>query len=56
MRVAVSRDQVGKVTDAIARAAKTGEIGDVKIFVLDLDNPTRLLAGETEETVPRRAA
>jgi nitrogen regulatory protein P-II 2 len=56
LEAAVSWDQVGKVTDAIVREAKTGEIGDAKIFVFDLDDAARLLTGETEETTPRRAA
>jgi nitrogen regulatory protein P-II 2 len=56
LEVAVSRDHVGKVTDAVVRAAKTGEIGDAKIFVFDLDDAARLLTGETGEAVPRRAA
>ena len=56
LEVAVSRDQVRKVTDAIARAATTGEISDAKIFVFDLDDAARLLTGESEETLARRAA
>ena len=37
IEVAVAADQVGKTIEAITGAAKTGQIGDGKIFVLDLD-------------------
>ncbi len=56
LEVAVSADQVGKVAEVIVRTAKTGEIGDPKIFVLDLDDAARLLTVETETTTPRKAA
>jgi nitrogen regulatory protein P-II 1 len=37
LEVAVSDDVAGKAIDAIAKAAKTGKIGDGKIFVLPLE-------------------
>ena len=34
--------------DAITSAAKTGQIGDGKIFILDLDHAVRIRTGETD--------
>jgi nitrogen regulatory protein P-II 2 len=48
IEVAVSSDQVNKVVDAITAAAKTGQIGDGKIFVYDLDHAVRIRTGETD--------
>jgi nitrogen regulatory protein P-II 2 len=50
IEVAVAADQVEKVTAAIIKAAKTGEIGDGKIFVMPLDHAVRIRTGETDET------
>ena len=50
IEVAVASDQVDKVTAAIIGAAKTGEIGDGKIFVMPLDHAVRIRTGETDET------
>ena len=47
IEVAVAADQVEKVTAAIIGAAKTGEIGDGKIFVLDVQEAIRIRTGET---------
>jgi nitrogen regulatory protein P-II 2 len=47
IEVAVASDQVEKVTAAIIGAAKTGEIGDGKIFVMELDHAVRIRTGET---------
>ena len=48
IEVAVPTEQVGTTVDAIASAAKTGQIGDGKIFVLSLDNAVRIRTGETD--------
>jgi nitrogen regulatory protein P-II 2 len=48
IEVAVATDQVDQVIDAIASAAKTGQIGDGKIFVIPLDGVTRIRTGETD--------
>ncbi|HTS41785.1 MAG TPA: P-II family nitrogen regulator [Xanthobacteraceae bacterium] len=48
IEVAVASDQVNKVVDAITAAAKTGQIGDGKIFVYDLDHAVRIRTGETD--------
>jgi nitrogen regulatory protein P-II 2 len=48
IEVAVPTDQVDKTIDAITGAAKTGQIGDGKIFVLDLESAVRIRTGETD--------
>ena len=48
LEVAVPSNQVDKVIGAIAGAAKTGQIGDGKIFVLALDHAVRIRTGETD--------
>ena len=47
LEVAVSDDVAGKAIDAIAKAARTGKIGDGKIFVYDLEQVVRIRTGET---------
>jgi len=48
IEVAVATEQVGKTVAAITGAAKTGQIGDGKIFVLDLESAVRIRTGETD--------
>jgi len=48
IEVAVPSDQVDKVVDAITVTAKTGQIGDGKIFVFGLDQAVRIRTGETD--------
>jgi nitrogen regulatory protein P-II 2 len=48
IEVAVDEAQVDAVVDAIAAAAKTGQIGDGKIFVIDLESAVRIRTGETD--------
>jgi len=48
IEVAVAADQVDKTVEAITGAAKTGQIGDGKIFVLDLQTAVRIRTGETD--------
>jgi nitrogen regulatory protein P-II 2 len=48
VEVAVASTQVDKVIEAITAAAKTGQIGDGKIFVLDLEAAVRIRTGETD--------
>ena len=48
VEVAVASNQVDKVIEAITAAAKTGQIGDGKIFVLDLESAVRIRTGETD--------
>ncbi len=48
IEVAVASDQVTKTVEAIAGAAKTGQIGDGKIFVYTIDQVVRIRTGETD--------
>ena len=48
IEVAVASDQVDKIIKAITGAAKTGQIGDGKIFVYGLDHAVRIRTGETD--------
>ncbi|HJR75983.1 MAG TPA: P-II family nitrogen regulator [Nitrospiraceae bacterium] len=50
VEVAVNDSQVPRVLDTITRAAKTGSIGDGKIFVRDLSSVVRIRTGETGES------
>jgi nitrogen regulatory protein P-II 2 len=56
LEAAVLSDQVEKVIEAIIRTARTGEVGDGKIFVSDLDHAVRIDTGETDEMPSRIAA
>jgi nitrogen regulatory protein P-II 1 len=47
MEVIVSDDQAPAVIDTILRTARTGQIGDGKIFVVNLDQMIRIRTGET---------
>jgi nitrogen regulatory protein P-II 2 len=48
LEVACPSDQVDKVIDTISAAAKTGQIGDGKIFVMALDHAVRIRTGESD--------
>jgi len=48
IEVAVPTEQADKIVDAITSAAKTGQIGDGKIFILNLDHAVRIRTGETD--------
>ncbi len=48
IEVAVPSDRADKVIEAIVATAKTGQIGDGKIFVVDLDHAVRIRTGETD--------
>jgi nitrogen regulatory protein P-II 2 len=48
IEVAVADDQAERVSAAIVSSAKTGQIGDGKIFVLDLGQAVRIRTGETD--------
>ncbi len=48
IEVAVGSEQVDNVVEAITMAAKTGQIGDGKIFILGLDHAVRIRTGETD--------
>ena len=42
-------EKVNSVIDAIAEAAKTGEIGDGKIFITSIDSVVRIRTGDKDE-------
>jgi nitrogen regulatory protein P-II 2 len=48
LEVAVSSEQIEQVVDALSAAARTGQIGDGKIFVTPLEQAVRIRTGETD--------
>jgi nitrogen regulatory protein P-II 2 len=48
VEVAVAANQADKVIEVITAAAKTGQIGDGKIFLFDLEQAVRIRTGETD--------
>jgi len=47
VEIAVADDLADRAVEAISAAARTGKIGDGKIFVLDLENAVRIRTAET---------
>ena len=47
LEIALSDDLTEKAIDAIEKAAKTGNVGDGKIFVTNLEQAIRIRTGET---------
>ncbi len=50
IEVAVSDDMVERVIETIVHAAKTGKVGDGKIFVTRLEQVRRIRTGETGDS------
>jgi nitrogen regulatory protein P-II 2 len=48
LEVAVASEQVDKVIEALAAAARTGQIGDGKIFVIPIEQALRIRTGESD--------
>ena len=48
IEVVVPADRAERVVEAIAGTARTGQIGDGKIFVLDVEQAVRIRTGETD--------
>jgi len=48
VEVAVAADQVDRTIEVITAAAKTGQIGDGKIFVINLEHAVRIRTGEAD--------
>ena len=48
IEVGVASEQIDQVMDAIGEAAKTGQIGDGKIFVMPMEQAMRIRTGETD--------
>ena len=49
IEAAVREDQLEQAVEAIEKSARTGKIGDGKIFVLDLQQVVRIRTGENDE-------
>ncbi len=49
LEIVVAADMVDKVVDVICEAAKTGKIGDGKIFVLPIERVVRVRTGEVNQ-------
>ena len=49
LEIATSAEQLDQIIDAIISAASTGNIGDGKIFVSELEQVVRIRTGETGE-------
>ena len=49
IEVVVQLDQVDAAIEAIIKAARTGKIGDGKIFVMAVEQVVRIRTGETNE-------
>ncbi len=47
IEIAVDDDRLDAVIDAVIESARTGKIGDGKIFVMPLENAVRVRTGET---------
>ena len=48
VEVAVRSELVDQVVDAVLKAAKTGKVGDGKIFISDINRVVRIRTGETD--------
>ncbi len=48
VEVAVASNEVERVVEAIGSAAKTGQIGDGKVFVTPIEQAIRIRTGETD--------
>ena len=48
VEVVVPTQQVDQVVDAIVNTARTGQIGDGKIFITSIDQAIRIRTGETD--------
>src|SRR5271155_2171609 len=49
LKICVKSEEVTKATDAITEAARSGEVGDGKIFVYEIQKVIRIRTGETNE-------
>jgi nitrogen regulatory protein PII len=49
IEVAVTEAVAGKAIDAIVASAKTGKIGDGKVFITDIERVIRIRTGETDD-------
>ena len=50
IEIAVADDMAAKAVDAVVKSAKTGKIGDGKIFILNIEDAVRIRTDERGET------
>lgn len=50
IEVAISDDRLDEIVEAIVGSAKTGKVGDGKIFVTNLEQVVRIRTGETDDS------
>ena len=50
LEIAVDTDSVERVVETICNVARTGKIGDGKIFVTTIEHTVRIRTGETDES------
>jgi len=50
IEVAVRGDLVDQVVEAVVKAARTGKVGDGKIFVTEIERVIRIRTGETDDS------
>ena len=48
LKIAVRSEDLQKATDAIVNSARTGKVGDGKLFIYQLDNVIRVRTGEKD--------
>ena len=48
IELAIASEQLDRVVETVAAAAKTGQIGDGKIFVTPMEQAVRIRTGETD--------
>jgi nitrogen regulatory protein P-II 2 len=48
LEIAIASEQLDQVIEVIAAAARTGQIGDGKIFVMPVERAMRIRTGETD--------
>ena len=48
--IVISEDRVHRAVDAIVQSAKTGKIGDGKVFILPIEEAIRIRTGERGES------
>ena len=50
VEIAVRSEVVDQVVEAVVKAAKTGKVGDGKIFITDVQRVIRIRTGETDKS------
>jgi nitrogen regulatory protein P-II 2 len=48
LEIAIASEQLDQVVEVIAATARTGQIGDGKIFVMPVERAMRIRTGETD--------